>query len=96
MKNIFEKIRELCGYREIVIKYAYTRDGGHGDMINQILVMLTYNGVDPYYIVNGKFTIYEEEDGFECALLYCDSNLDDMLNELYEKIKAHLKENKND
>jgi hypothetical protein len=54
-------------------------------MINQILVMLTYNGVDPYYIVNGKFTIYEEEDGFECALLYCDSNLDDMLNELYEK-----------
>jgi hypothetical protein len=52
--------------------------------------MLTYDGEHPYYInSSGKFN--KDEDGFECALLYCDSNLDDMLNELYEKLADRLK-----
>lgn len=91
MENIFEKIKELCGYREIVIKYGYTRDGGHGDMVNQILIMLTHDGENPYYILDGKFTTYEEINGYECALLYCDTNLEDMLNDFYNFLKEHLK-----
>lgn len=95
MNDIFEKITEITGNKEILINYRYTRDGGHGDIINEIFIMLTYDGEHPYYInSSGKFN--KEEDGFECALLYCDSNLEDMLNEFYEKIKAHLKENKNE
>ena len=54
--------------------------------------MLTYDGKHPYYInSSGKFNKEEEEDGFECALFYCDTNLEDMLNEFYEKIKDKLK-----
>jgi hypothetical protein len=95
MENIFEKFRKLCGNKELIIRYRYTRDGGHGDIVNEIFIMLTYDGEHPYYInSSGKFNIYG--DGFECALLYCDSNPDVMLNELYEEIKAHLKGNKND
>jgi hypothetical protein len=52
--------------------------------------MLTYDGEHPYYInSSGKFN--RDEDGFECALFYCDTDLDNMLNELYEKIKDKLK-----
>lgn len=52
--------------------------------------MLTYDGKNPYYIdSNGNFNI--NENGFECAILYCDTNIYDMLNELYEKIENRLK-----
>ena len=90
MKNIFEKFKDLCGNKEIIIRYRYTRDGGHGDIVPEIFIMLTYDGENPYYInSSGKFN--KDEDGFECALLYCDTDLDDMLNELYEKIADRLK-----
>ena len=95
MDNFFEKFRNLCGNKELIIRYRYTHDGGHGDIVNEIFIMLTYDGEHPYYInSSGKFN--EDEDGFECALLYCDINLEDMLNEFYEKIKTHLKENNNE
>lgn len=90
MKHIFEKFRELCGNKAIVIRNRYIRDGGHGDIVNEVFVMLTYDGENPYYINSqGKFDIVE--NGFECALLYCDTDIDDVLNELYEKIKLQLK-----
>ena len=90
MESIFKKFQKLCGNKEIKIHYRYTRDGGHGDIVNEIFVMLTYDGKNPYYIdSNGNFNI--NENGFECALLYCDTNIDDVLNELYEKIEVRLK-----
>ena len=90
MQKIFERFKALCGNKELIIRYRYTRDAGHGDIVNEIFVMLTYDGEHPYYInSSGKFT--KDEEGFECALLYCDSNIDDMLNELYEKIVDRLK-----
>ena len=91
MNNIFEKIKEISENKELIIRYRYTRDCGHGDIVNEIFIMLTYDGKHPYYInSSGKFN-KEEEDGFECALFYCDTNLEDMLNEFYEKIKDKLK-----
>jgi hypothetical protein len=90
MQKIFERFKVLCGNKELIIRYRYIRDGGHGDIVNEIFIMLTYDGEHPYYInSSGKFN--KDEEGFECALLYCDSNLDDMLNELYEKIADRLK-----
>jgi hypothetical protein len=90
MQKIFERFKALCGNKELIIRYRYIRDGGHGDIVNEIFIMLTYDGEHPYYInSSGKFN--KDEEGFECALLYCDSNIDDMLNELYEKIGDRLK-----
>ena len=64
VENIFEKFRKLCGNKELIIRYRYTRDGGHGDVVNEIFIMLTYDGEHPYYInSSGKFNIYG--DGFK-------------------------------
>ena len=90
MKDIFEKIKDISENKEIIIRYRYTRDCGHGDIVNEIFIMLTYDGEHPYYInSSGIFNLVD--DGFECALFYCDTNLEDMLNEFYEKIKDKLK-----
>lgn len=88
MNKLFDQIKELCGNKEIKISYRYTRDGGHGDIVNEIFIMLTYDGENPYYINNGE--LIKEEFGIECALLYCDTTLDDILLDFYKLLKTNL------
>lgn len=95
MKNsiskIFEDFRQLCGNKEIVIKHNFTRDCGHGDLVETNFVMLTFDGNEAYYIgEDGKFN--ENCIGYECALLYVDTPIEDMLIELYDEIKIRLKQ----
>jgi hypothetical protein len=90
LSDTFNYFNLLCGNKEIVIKHRYTRDGGHGDLVEENFVMLSYDGENPYFIDdNGIFNI--NGIGFECALLYVDTPIEDMLIELYNEIDKRIK-----
>jgi hypothetical protein len=90
LSDTFNDFNLLCGNKKIIIKHRYTRDGGHGDLVEENFVMLSYDGENPYYIdEDGKFN--ENCIGYECALLYVDTPIEDMLIELYNEIAKRIK-----
>lgn len=89
MNEIIKSIQTLCGNKELVMKHYYTRDGGHGDIVEVSFVMLTPDGENPYFIdKEGNFIT--EENGMECALYFCDTDMETTLNDFYLKIKNYL------
>lgn len=92
MSNIFEQIREITKFRDIVIHCGYCVDGGHGDMVPRTLVKVTWNGEDPYHIVDKKFICNPLVDnpGIECVQLYRETDLEKVLTEFYAFLQKHL------
>lgn len=88
--EIIKDIQTLCGNKQLIMKHYYDRDCGHGDIVEVSFVMLTRDGENPYFIFNGE--LVEEEKGFECALLYYDTDLQSTLFDLYLYMKSKLKQ----
>ena len=93
---------------KIHIKLSHTRDGGHGDMVNQIYICygdLIFSKDKQCYeevaciIRDGKLIVPDnsnyicKNDEYECCLVYVDTNLKDVVFELYINIITKIGKN---